>query len=178
MLTTAWKTKYWLPVLALLLSGCGLTQSVSDATVSATKSIFYKQIKTLHLDFTGREALNTDAHEENSDSEPVMVRIYQLRDNKTFNKSVYEQLVNDGEDTLKDDLLASRSVVVKPGLSASLDAPMDKEAKFVAVVALFRHPDVAKDHWRVTLNREELDPDKPRSFELGNNSLTLLAVKE
>lgn len=34
---------------ALLLAGCGLTQSVADGTVSVTKSIFYKQIKTLHL---------------------------------------------------------------------------------------------------------------------------------
>lgn len=150
-----------------------------DANVSATKSIFYKQIKTLHLEFTGREALNTDAHKENLDSEPVMVRVYQLRDNKAFKKTVYGQLVNDVEETLKDDLLPNRSVAVKPSLSASLDVPMDKDAKFIAVmVVLFRHPDVAKDHWRVTLNREELDPDKPSIFELGNNRLTLMAVKE
>ncbi|EMX8105366.1 type VI secretion system lipoprotein TssJ, partial [Escherichia coli] len=35
---------------SLSLSGCGLTQRVADGTVSATKSLFYRQIKTLHLD--------------------------------------------------------------------------------------------------------------------------------
>lgn len=117
----AWKNKICIPALVLLLSGCGLTQAVTDSTVSATKSLFYKQIKVLHLDFTAREALNTDAHEANSSSEPVMVRVYQLRDDKTFLKTVYQQLASDGEAALKDDLLASRSVVVKPGGAVTLD---------------------------------------------------------
>jgi len=178
VLITLWKNKYWLLALPLLLSGCGLTQTVTDGTVSATRSLFYKQIKVLHLDFSAREALNTSANEENSSSEPVMVRVYQLRDDKTFLKTVYQQLANDGEGALKDDLLASRSVVVKPGNAATLDMPMEKDAKFVAVVALFRHPDMAKDHWRVLLTRNDLDPDDPRTLDLGDNSLTLRAEKE
>lgn len=46
---------------SLSLSGCGLTQRVADGTVSATKSLFYRQIKTLHLDIRAREAINTSA---------------------------------------------------------------------------------------------------------------------
>ena len=178
LLNTTLKSKLWLPALVLLLSGCGLTQTVADGTVSATKSLFYKQIKVLHLDFTAREALNTDATEANSSSQPVMVRVYQLRDDKNFQKTVYQQLAGDGDDALKDDLLASRNVVVKPGSSASLDMPMEKDAKFVAVVGLFRNPDLAKGQWRLVLTREDLDPDKPRTVELGNNTLTLLAEKK
>ena len=47
-------TRWWaLTLIACgLLTGCGLTQTVTDGTVSITKSIFYKKIKTLHLDFT------------------------------------------------------------------------------------------------------------------------------
>lgn len=41
-----------------LVTGCGLTQKVSEGTVSLTKSIFYKEIKTLHLDLSAREAAN------------------------------------------------------------------------------------------------------------------------
>jgi hypothetical protein len=41
-----------------ILAGCGLTQSVTDGTVAVTKSIFYKQVKTLHLDIRAREAVN------------------------------------------------------------------------------------------------------------------------
>ena len=57
--------KFPLAVLAvgitLILAGCGLTQKVTDGTVDVTKSIFYKQIKTLHLDIRAREAVNSNA---------------------------------------------------------------------------------------------------------------------
>lgn len=178
LLTTAWKSKIGLPVLALLLGGCGLTQTVKDGTVAATQSLFYKQVKVLHLDFTAREALNIDAREANSASEPVLVRVYQLRDDKLFLKTVYQQLAGDGDEALNADLLASRNVVVKPGTAATLDMPLEKEARFVAIVGLFRHPDMEKNHWRLLLTREDLDPDKPRTLELGNNSLTLLPEKK
>mgnify|MGYP001070323262 CR=1 FL=1 len=62
-----------------LLAGCGLTQTVTDGTVSITKSIFYKKNKTLHLDFTPRTAINADGAQTPL---ATMVRIYQLRDRK------------------------------------------------------------------------------------------------
>ncbi len=80
------KTACLLPLLALCLSGCGLTQRVSEGTKSAFNAVFYKKINTLHLDFTAREALNTDARENHSLSEPVVVRIYQLKDRQTFDR--------------------------------------------------------------------------------------------
>ncbi len=163
---------------AALLAGCGLTQTVSDATVSATKSIFYKQIKTLRLDFRGREALNMDRRESSSPSQPVMVRVWQLRDRKGFDDAVYQQLVNDGETQLGDALLASRSLVVKPGMAASLTMPMEADAEFVAVVALFRDPDTDKERWRLVLTREDLDPDKARTIEVGERELVLVAEKK
>jgi type VI secretion system protein VasD len=71
-----------------------------------------------------------------------VVRVYQLKDRKTFDKTVYQQLLQDDSTILKDDLLASRDVVVKPGGDANLDMPMEEKAQFVAVVGLFRHPDM------------------------------------
>lgn len=163
---------------ALLLAGCGLTQSVADGTVSVTKSIFYKQIKTLHLDFNAREALNTDANDMSALSVPTMVRVYQLRDSKAFEQLDYQSLLVDGDASLKADLLSSRDVVVKPGTGALLNMPMEKEAKFVAVVGLFRMPDTQKNSWRLVIDREELLPDDPRVIELGNNALSLKPVKD
>lgn len=173
------KTPRWLlPLLAFSLTGCGLTQSVTDGSKSALTSVFYKKVNVLHLDFTAREALNTDARESNSLSEPVVVRVYQLKDRKTFDKTVYQQLLKEGDSALNDDLLASRDVVIKPGGDASLDMPMEADAQFVAVTGLFRHPDSEQNSWRLVLSREELDPDKPRIIEAGNNHLTLLALKD
>jgi type VI secretion system protein VasD len=171
-------TRWLLPLLAISLSGCGLTQSVSDGTKSAFTAVFYKKIKVLHLDFTAREALNTDARESNSLSEPVVVRVYQLKDRKTFDKTVYQQLLKDGDTILKADLLATRDVVVKPGGDATLDMPMEADAQFVAVVGLFRHPDMVNNTWKQIIQREDLDPDKPRILEAGNNHLTLQPLKD
>lgn len=177
--TSLTKTAYWLPVvLALSLTGCGLTQSVSDGTKSAFTAVFYKKIKVLHLDFTAREALNTDERESNSLSESLVVRIYQLRDRKTFDKTVYQQLLKEGETVLAADLLSTRDVVIKPGGDVQLDMPMEEAAKYVAVAGLFRHPDQVKNRWKLTIEREALDPDKARVIEAGNNALSLIAVKD
>lgn len=111
------KTMRWLlPLLAFSLAGCGVTQSITEGSKSAFNAVFYKKIKVLHLDFTAREALNTDSRESHSLSESVVVRVYQLKDRKTFDKTVYQQLLNDGDTLLKVDLLASRDVVLKPGV--------------------------------------------------------------
>lgn len=170
-----------LPLLLLppLLAGCGVTQSVSDGTASVVKSVFYRQVKTLHLDFTARQALNTDGQENTSLSEPLMVRVYQLKDRKAFDKAVYQQLLTQGDDAPgAADFLASRSLVVKPGEDVSLDMPLDEKAQFVAVVALFRAPDMAKNSWKQVLSRDDLDPEKPRVIEAGYNRLTLQPLKD
>lgn len=167
-----------LPLLVMSLSGCGLTQSVSDGTKSAFTAVFYKKIKVLHLDFTAREALNTDARESNSLSESVVVRVYQLKDRKTFDKTVYQQLLKDGDNVLKADLLASRDVVVKPGGDANLDMPMEEGARFVAMAGLFRHPDMINNTWKQVISREDLEPNEPRILEVGNSYLTLQPLKD
>lgn len=173
------KPTCWLPaLLALSLTGCGVTQGVADGTKSAYTALFYKKIKVLHLDFTAREALNTDSRESNSLSEPVVVRVYQLKDRKEFDKTVYQQLLQDGDTLMKADLLATRDVLVKPGGDANLDMPMEEGAQFVAVVGLFRQPDMVNNTWKQVLKREELDPDKPRILEAGNNYLTLQPLKD
>lgn len=170
--------RHLLPLVMLSLTGCGLTQSITDGTTSAVKSIFYKQIKVLRLDFTAREALNTDAHEYRSLSQSVVVRIYQLRDRQAFDKAVYQQLLTEGDSLLKADLLASRDLVVKPGGDVSLDMPMEAEAKFVAITALFRDPDMAKNSWKLVIDREALDADNARVIELGGNGMALRPAKD
>ncbi|EPC4044102.1 type VI secretion system lipoprotein TssJ [Enterobacter mori] len=177
--TNLTKTARWLlPLLAFSLEGCGVTQSITDSTKSAFNTVFYKKTKVLHLDFTARKALNTDARENNSLSEPVVIRVYQLKDRKTFDKTVYQQLLQDDASILKDDMLTSRNVVVKPDGDASLDMPMEEEAQFVAVVGLFRHPDMTNDTWRQVIKRSDLDPENPRILEAGENHLTLQSLKD
>ncbi|WP_439413027.1 type VI secretion system lipoprotein TssJ [Enterobacter ludwigii] len=172
------KWRYGLvPLLAVLLSGCGLAQRTSEGTAATMKAIFYKKITTLHLDITAREALNTDASENSHISAPVMVRVYQLKDRKAFDLALYQQLVKDDNEALKGELLSQHDVVLKPGADEALNLPMDPDAKFVAVVAFFRQPDLTKQSWRLVIDREALDPDHARIVEASDNRLRLLPVK-
>lgn len=158
-----------------LLAGCGLTQSVTDGTVSLTKSIFYKQIKVLHLDFIPRAASNADGEQIPL---ATMVRVYQLKDRKAVEAANYPTLLNKADAALKDDVLASRSLLVMPDGSVTLNMPMDENAQFVAVVGLFNRPDLKDNRWRLVLTRDDLDPDKARIIELGDGWLSLITLKE
>jgi type VI secretion system protein VasD len=86
--------------------------------------------------------------------------------------------LSDADNLLRADLLDQRAVVVKPGEGAQLDVPLNKDAQFVTVVALFRTPDTQMNTWRLTLTRDDLDPDRARVIELGKNRLTLQSLAE
>ncbi|WP_387491190.1 hypothetical protein [Photorhabdus sp. RM96S] len=74
MFTTAfYKTAPMIAAITLLLTGCGLTQTVADGTVSVTQSLFHRQVKTARLDFTPRAAVNTDSGESVALSVPALV---------------------------------------------------------------------------------------------------------
>lgn len=161
--------------LATTLTGCGLSQTVKDGTVSVAKSIFYKQVKTLHLDIQARSGVNNNA---NGASLATVVRVYQLKDRKAFDSTDYPSLFADDSQAIKADLVAEKDIRLRPGESVTLDMPLDEIAEYVAVAAMFMAPDQTNDTWRLVLAREDLDPDNPRIIEASNNRLTLQARKE
>ncbi|BET40318.1 type VI secretion system lipoprotein TssJ [Atlantibacter hermannii] len=161
--------------LAATLTGCGLTQKVSDGTAAVTRSIFYKQVKSLHLDIRAREGVNNNAK---GVSLATVVRIYQLKDRKAFDSTDYPSLFAQDSQAIKTDLLAEKDIRLRPGESFSLDMPMEEGTQFVAVAGMFMAPDQENDTWRLVLTRDELDPDTPRIIEASNNRLTLQPLKE
>lgn len=162
-------------IVGISLAGCGLTQKVKDSTISVTKSIFYKQVKMLHLDLQAREGVNNNA---NGASLATIVRIYQLRDRKSFDDSDYPSLFADDSQAIKADLIAQNDVRLRPGETVTIDVPMKEDAQFVAIAGMFYNPDQLNNTWRLVLAREELDPDKPRIIEARNNVLTLHPLKD
>ncbi|MEQ5054694.1 type VI secretion system lipoprotein TssJ [Klebsiella michiganensis] len=161
-------------LLCLSLSGCGLTQKVTDGTVAATKSLFYRQVKTLHLDIRAREAVNLNAA-----GVPLstVVRIYQLRDRKAFDGATWPMLFAGDAQVVKGDIVAQKDIRLQPGGAVMVDMPMVDAAQFVAVAAMFMNPDQANDTWRIVLTRDDLDPDVPRLIEAGDNRLLLKPVE-
>lgn len=165
-------------VLGLMMAGCGLQQTVSDGAVGAFNALFYKQIKYLNLDFTARESLNSDNREHHPLSQPVMIRIFQLRERQAFDGAVYQQLAEDAASLLTTALLAERALVLTPGGDVSLTMPMETESQYVAVVALFQQPDMVNNSWRLVLERNDLDPDVARVIELGSQRLRLITQEK
>ncbi|MEX0529065.1 type VI secretion system lipoprotein TssJ [Raoultella terrigena] len=161
--------------ISLMLAGCGLTQKVTEGTVAVTKSIFYKQVKTLRLDIRAREAVN---HNDGGVALSTVVRIYQLKARKTFDTTDYPSLFKADGQAIKADLVAEKDIRLQPGGAVMVDMPMEEEAEYVAVAGMFMSPDQANDTWRVVLSRDDLDPDKARVIEAGNNRLTLQALKD
>ncbi|SUI81553.1 Uncharacterized protein conserved in bacteria [Serratia quinivorans] len=159
----------------LMLTGCGLTQKVTDGSVAVTKSIFYKQIKTVHLDIRAREAVNNNA---GGVALSTVVRVYQLKDRKTFDTTDYPSLFKDDSQAINADLVAEKDIRLQPGGAVMVDMPMDENAQYVAVAGMFMSPDQVNNTWRVVLSRDDLDPDKARVIEAGNNRLTLKALKD
>ncbi|WP_420233585.1 type VI secretion system lipoprotein TssJ [Pseudomonas sp. ABY48] len=162
-----------LSMIAVPLGGCGLAQTVKEGSTSTAETVFYKQVNTLHLDFDGRSALNTDAADMSALSLPTLVRVYQLRDGKALERATYDGLLSGDERLLDSALLDKRAMVVKPGAGTRLSVPMDKRAQVVALVALFRSPDTENGSWRLILTRDDLDPDRARVIEMGDSQLTL-----
>ncbi|VUS94882.1 hypothetical protein SB6409_01788 [Klebsiella pasteurii] len=107
-----------------------------------------------------------------------MVRVYQLRDRKAVDAVDYQTQLRNANRVLKDDVLASKSLLVMSKGSVALNMPMDEDAQFVAVAGLFNRPDQKDNRWRLVLTRDDLDPDKPRTIELGDGWLSLVPVKE
>lgn len=161
--------------ITLMMAGCGLTQKVTDGTVAMTKSIFYKQVKTLHLDIRAREAVN---HNAGGVALSTVVRIYQLRDRKTFDSTDYPSLFQADSQAIKADLLAEKDIRLQPGGAVMVDMPMEENAQYVALAGMFMSPDQVNNTWRIVLSRNELNADKARVIEAGNNQLTLKALKD
>ncbi|WP_241302364.1 type VI secretion system lipoprotein TssJ [Burkholderia stabilis] len=152
---------------ALLLSGCGAWQSVSDASSNAYRAVFFKQVKVLNVDLTARVALNPD---EAGRATSVAVRVYQLKDRRVFDEATYEDLLKNDRAVLAQDQRAVMSTVVRPGASSSLSQPMERETKYVAIVALYRVPGASGD-WKRVIEKKKLDPNKPLRMDLSLNGL-------
>ncbi len=151
----------------VLLSACGAWQSVSDASSSAYRAVFFKQVKVLNVDLAARAKLNPD---DAGRATSVAVRVYQLKDRKMFDGTSYDDLLKNDRTVLAQDLLADISTVVNPGASASLSQPMQPETKYVAIVAFYRSP--GRDGvWKRVIEKKRLDADKPLRLELVENDV-------
>ncbi len=87
--------------------------------------------------------LNLDPH---SQPLPVVVRIYQLADDRAFLEASFAELWKKDMIMLGDSLLTRTEVVVYPSTQDRIEFERHDQARFVAAAAIFRNP--APDRWR------------------------------
>ncbi|MXN80089.1 type VI secretion system lipoprotein TssJ [Burkholderia sp. 4701] len=158
----------------LATAGCGVGQAVKDSTVDAAKWVFTTQVKTMNLDLVARSSLNA-----NAGGQPLstVVRLYQLKDAKTFDQLDYTQLQTNDLDALKSDLLATKDVVLRPGASASVNEPMNPDAQVVGVVAFFREPGDGAV-WKLAVPKKQWKKTDPVKIEVRDNALIMVDAKD
>ncbi|SAK88164.1 Type VI secretion lipoprotein [Caballeronia catudaia] len=156
-------------VLALLLSGCGAWQAVSDSTSNAYDTVFHNRGRTVNVDLGANAGLNRDSAGR---SNSVAVRVYQLKDRKRFDGASYGDLIVKDAPVLNEDLQASMAVVVNPGGAANLSQPMMKDTKYVAIAAFFQNPDKTGT-WKQVIKSESLSADEPLKLALVDKALSI-----
>lgn len=153
------------------LAGCGVFQVTKDGAVDAAKWAFTTQIKTMNIDLLARESLNPNSAGR---SLSTVVRVYQLKIAKNFEKLDYAQLQRNDIDALKPDLLASKDIVLRPGASVSISEAMNSEAEYVGVVAFFRDGDKTSQ-WKLILPKKQWEKTDPVKIEVRESTLELQA---
>jgi type VI secretion system protein VasD len=152
-----------------LLSGCGMWQSVKETTVDATRAVFIAKVKQMNLVIESRAAQNPNGQGQ---SLPVVLRVYQLKDSKAFEKAGYGQLLDDGRALLKADLLGSREAVLGPGATVKLSAPMADDAQVVGIAGFFR--DQGGAEWQLVIPKAQWKKTDPVKLVVTGNRMELV----
>ncbi|WP_232451773.1 type VI secretion system lipoprotein TssJ [Burkholderia ubonensis] len=158
------------PTLAsvLLLSACGMWQSVKDTTVDATRAVFVAKVKQMNLVIESRAALNPN---EQGQSLPVVMHVYQLKDARAFERAGYAQLLGNERALPKADLLGRMEATLEPGAMIKLSAPMAGDAQYVGVVAFFRNQSNAE--WQVLIPKSLWRNTDPVKLVVTDNRMEL-----
>jgi type VI secretion system protein VasD len=79
---------------------------------------------------------------------PIVLRIYQLKEDAKFNNATFFALFDSDQQTLGSDLLAREEVELNPGEQRQVEFEVAGEAKYVGVMAAYR--DIRNAQWRTT----------------------------
>lgn len=142
----------------------------------ATFSIFL----TVALALTGCGSagmkLNLEAETElnpnhSNESMPVVVRVYQLADDKAFLNTSFKDLWKDDSKILGRDLLSRDEFVMSPGSEKKQTYDREDGIKYVAIIGIYRKPE--GDNWRAITPVTNGFFTKKLSIVLENNTIII-----
>lgn len=118
------------------------------------------------LQATGR--LNPN---ERGVSLPTRVRVYRLKGADRIEEADFGEVWEKSEEVLAEDLLGVQELTLFPSAAERLELPLEPETKFLAGVAIFRHP--SGSQWRAIL---PLPPSPRLCAEYGGGGAPAPAV--
>jgi type VI secretion system protein VasD len=100
----------------------------------------------LGLNFYTDKTLNPD---EDFDSLPVEVKVFQLTTDAAFNRASFDDLWRHPKSSLGNTLLRSSSYTLLPADTKNIAVKVDDNATVVGFMAVFLHPESTQ--WKVTV---------------------------
>jgi type VI secretion system protein VasD len=100
------------------------------------------------LQISMQVSASTDVNPDlNGKAAPIVVRIYQLKDDAAFTAAAFFALFDQEQITLGPALIERREYELSPGEQRTFDYPVSNDAHFIGAVAAFR--DIRNAQWRV-----------------------------
>ena len=112
--------------------------------------------------------LNPDAAGQ---PQPVVLRVYQLKEEGAFNNADYFALFDKEQQTLGPSLVAREEYDVQPGQTRTLEMKVAPEAHFIGATAGFR--DIGNAKWRALIPV----PKGKLTISIAKAEVTLAAAK-
>lgn len=132
--------------------GLGLALAAAPlAGCSSKKKKVDEEIKAVTVHVVPTADANPD---DGGRPSPVVLRIYQLRENSPFAQADFFALYNDEQATLAASLVAKEERVLLPGQEQKFEMPVSGETRYFGAIAAYR--DVRNARWRAIVER----PDK------------------
>lgn len=109
-----------LAILIAILSGCVSTQ----------------QHRMLTIQVQAASNINPN---QNNQASPVVIMVYQLKDNSTFKAANFFGLYLSPQQTLESTYVDSNQYIFLPGEKRQISIPLGEETSYVGVVAAYRN---------------------------------------
>ena len=114
--------------------------------------------------------LNAD---NNGNGAPVMLRIYELREQSAFNAADFFALFNDDKATLAADLQRKQEMLLQPGETKTLTLNPEADVQSLGFFAAFRQLDTAQ--WRASTGLK-WHQTQEITLKLSNNQISVVVA--
>jgi type VI secretion system protein VasD len=155
------KRHVFLVLLNVLLLGCASEPPVQPPPSPPT---------VVNLQIETSADLNADI---NGNGAPVMLRVYELREQSNFNSADFFALFNDEKAALAADLARKQELLLQPGETKTLSLNPADDVQAIGLFAGFRQLDTAQ--WRTGLALQAHQTQNLQ-IKLKNNQLTVEAA--